>query len=154
MSRADFYGDLVVDVEDLVISGETAASAIMLITLKDNDVNGAILKRWVLKKHGSEETLEAWARRQADDAQFKVAAAIEVAACKKREGPYANLPLLSTEPALALIRASVASHIGRQISDHEAWLIEEMFNPWLSELKLASKAKVRSLREPQIGVED
>jgi hypothetical protein len=151
MSKADFYLDLVSDVENLVIGGETAASAMVLITLQDDDVDGSILKKWVMKRHGDEEALEAWGRQQAADAELKAVLSKEAASCTKKEGPYAKLPVGSSEPAVALVRQRVELKIGRDLTDHEAWMIEEVLNPWLSEVKLASKAGTKPLRTLSLG---
>ena len=61
MSKADFYSGLVADIENSVIRGETAASALLLLTLQDQGIDGGVLRHWVLKKHESEAKLEAWA---------------------------------------------------------------------------------------------
>jgi hypothetical protein len=69
VSKADLYRDLVLDVENLVIGGESALTALMLIALTDDGVDGKILKHWVCRKHETEQGLEAWAEKKRDAAE-------------------------------------------------------------------------------------
>jgi hypothetical protein len=146
MSKADFYRELLSDVEERVVSGETADSAIMLVALGDEKVDGAVLKKWIIKQHGSEQDLEAWARRESDRRRLRAALGKELASCRQREGAYGNLPLFPGEATQALIQSRLELEVGRPLSAHEVWMIEEDLKPWFSEWKLASQAKVKPLR--------
>ena len=44
------------------------------------------------------------------------------------------------------VAESLQKKIGRTLSDHEIWMIEERLHPWISELKLARAARSRPLR--------
>jgi len=68
VSKADFYRDeLVPEVEEQVVAGLSAKSAMAFVVLSEEGIDGKVLTHWVLKKHGSEESLETWAaqRREA-----------------------------------------------------------------------------------------
>jgi hypothetical protein len=67
VSKADFYSELLGEVENRVIDGETLDSAITLVVLQEVGIEGHILKHWVLKKHETEQDLNTWAQARREE---------------------------------------------------------------------------------------
>lgn len=148
MSIEQQFIDAVADFEALVLEGSDSRTALSEAAVSHG------LKPEVLECRLSKAMpIEALAKKiceDADAARFIAVAQNEIEKCKKRKGPYAQLGLLALGAAEAIAK-SVEASIGRSLTDHEIWKIEEMWDPWLSELKLAHKAGVTSLRKLSIG---
>jgi hypothetical protein len=65
VSKAEFYRDeLVPEVEEMVISGQSLDEAIIWLMMSEEGVDGRVLRAWALRKHGDEATLHGWAKRR------------------------------------------------------------------------------------------
>jgi len=140
--------DAAADFQALILEGMDSRQAVVEAATSNGLKSEALENR--LSRTMSIEALVEKVRKDADCGRFLAVTATEIENCRKRAEKYAQLGLLGLG-AEEVIAKSVEASIGRSLTDHEVWKIGEMWNPWLSEMKLAHKAKVQPLRKLSIG---
>ena len=142
--------DAVADFEGLVADDWEREAAISEAA-SCNGIDPPVFRARLTRDMSIEERVEK-IRRAVDHDRFVAIAKAEVAKCKKREGAYKCTGLLEVG-AEELIVESVEAALERPQTEGEILIIEELWDPWIFELKRKMRFGIEPLHERTFGTD-
>jgi hypothetical protein len=124
--------DAISDFEGLIGEGMEPKPA-LLESAKSNGLDPNIFESRLTREMTLDERVET-VRRKYEHDHFMALARGEVAKCRKGEAEYKRLGGFRAGAEEAIIE-SLGRTLRRTLSEHETWCVEELWSPWMFEVK-------------------